>query len=353
MKSTKLLLFICILGLVAGVLTGCGGSPDEESTSDIEESTATESADVTDADDTTEIKNVAFLAPMTNTEYWMTIVENTERVCENAGITCTVYSAESNAATQLEQIENCITSGVDAIIIDPLDNDSSDDALTRARKEGIFVVMTGSVTENMDAYDVGIAASEAQVGDAVAQAAAEWIEETFPTADAESVGVALYSFPFRPLDVERCEAFYNITNYTDKARIDVEYELSIDNYSTEVMEYGAVMLQNYPDVKCIMSYSDTFANAIDEILKGTSGIVLSEIANITVDQSTATYANITAAKDGKSTVIATVVPGLNLDEQILAALQGTIEFDDEDTRIVYKEITTVDTDNIEEYFTVE
>lgn len=302
------------------------------------------------AEETDAIEEVAFLVPVTSTEYWMTITEETKAACEEAGMNCTIYSAEQDAATQLQQIENSITMGIDAIIIDPLDNDSTDSALERAREAGIFVIMTGSVTDDTDAYDIGIAASETDVGDAAAKAAAEWIDKTFPDAEDESVGVALFTFPFRPTDVERGDAFANVVDYTSKAKIDVNYEISLTNYATEVAEYASVMLQNYPDVKCVISYSDTFANAIDEILQGSAGTDLSQIANITVDQSTATYTNISLSRDGESTVIATVVPGINLTEQIIDALEGNSVFNDEENRLVYKDITTVTADNIDEYF---
>lgn len=305
------------------------------------------------AQDADGAKQVAFLAPMTSSEYWMTITENTKAACEAAGYTCTIYSAENDGATQLQQIENVTTMGVDAIVIDPLDAASADDALIRAREAGIFVIQTGSVSDNLDSYDVAISASETEVGQAAAQAAADWIDATFPDAADGSVGVALYNFPFRPTDVERCEGFEKVTEYTAKASIAVRYELSLTNYATEVMDYAAVMMQQYPDVKCIISYSDTFANSIDEILRGTAGIDLTKVANITIDQSTATYTNITLSKNGESTVVATVVPGINLADQLVEALDGTLEFDDEAKRVAYKDITVMNGSNVDQYFTAE
>lgn len=77
---------------------------------------------------------------------WEFDVRAMQQKADELGVELVVQWANDNAATQATQIENLLSQGVDALIINPVDGDAAGTAATQAKSEGVPVV----------AYDIGI-----------------------------------------------------------------------------------------------------------------------------------------------------------------------------------------------------
>lgn len=344
----SVLLAICLMA------TACGSSKGEETaipedntpeqdatTEDITEADATEEG--TTEEGTTEDIYVGFAAPLTSGEYWNSLTTRTEELLKEDGIKIDVQSAETNMEKQTELVNNFVTMGVSHLIVDPVDPASIEDSLVNAKAKGVNVIVSGSVPENTDAYNIGLAASQTDIGDAVAKAAAAWVDKTYPDAEAGSIGVAIFGVYERDVDTERCDAYKNIEKYTDKAKISVEYNIGWTDSQTKCQNNTELMLQQYPEVKVVLAYGD-YSLFVDEVLQR-SNVDLTQYACFGNDMSEAISESIKLNKEGNSSVVGTSEVDGDYPALYRAAVTGQLDVDE--NGIYYLPIKVTTADNID------
>jgi len=286
---------------------------------------------------------VGFAAPLTSGEYWNSLTTKTEELLKEAGIKIDVQSAETNMEKQTELVNNFVTMGVSHLIVDPLDPASIEDALVNAKAKGINVIVSGALPENKDAYNIGLAASQTDIGDTVAKAAAEWVDKTYPDAEAGSIGVAIFGVYERDVDTERCNAYKNIEKYTDKVKISVDYNIGWTDNQTKCQNNTELMLQQYPEVKVVLAYGD-YCLFVDEVLQR-SGVDLTQYACFGNDMTEAISESIKLNGEGKSTIVGTSEVDGDYPSLYKAAVTGQLNVDE--NGIYYLPIKVSAADNIE------
>ena len=125
------------MGLVA-----CGSSSTQDTaaadtTAEAEETT--DSADTADAAaDTSKggLKIGCAIQTLSN-QVWAQEMEAMDKDAKADGNELTVVDCDENANTQIDQIENFITSGMDAIVVNPVDPDAIEEVCKQAREAGI------------------------------------------------------------------------------------------------------------------------------------------------------------------------------------------------------------------------
>ncbi len=93
---------------------------------------------------------IAFsLKTVTNDAFQQAIAEAVEKECVAAGAKFTLVTAgsETGVATQVTQLEDLITKGVDALIVNPMDANAVIPALQKAKDKGIPVILVDSTIE--------------------------------------------------------------------------------------------------------------------------------------------------------------------------------------------------------------
>lgn len=287
---------------------------------------------------------VGYAAPGLSSEFNMMIYDGLNKFAAEEGVRLETLSCEGDVAKQIEHIETFITMGVDCILVFPVDAGSCTDALIRARQAGIKVV-TADVNVGRDAYDLAYSYSEEALGKACARAAAAWIDQTFPDAAPGSVTCAIIGAGFSEQALARGDYQATVTEYTDKANLVEVYNVGLENFATLSEQYTQVILQNYPDIACIISFTDTLALIADEIIMQTD-MDISKIGQFTVDLSKNGFDAITASKDNKSTIRGTVgFP--DICEHLFNMVMGRIETDE--NGICFLEPSTVTADDIDTY----
>ena len=100
---------------------------------------------------------IAFsLKTVTNDAFQQAIATAVEEACAAAGVKFTLVTAgsETGVAMQVTQLEDLVTKGVDALIVNPMDANAVIPVLMKAQEKGIPVVLVDSTIEdgNEDLY---------------------------------------------------------------------------------------------------------------------------------------------------------------------------------------------------------
>jgi ribose transport system substrate-binding protein len=114
---------------------------------------------------------------------------------------------DTDATGQIADIENLISRGVDAIIVNPADRTALDDVIAAADEQGIIVVSVDQAVTAPEAYNV----TNDQV--AYAELGAQWL---FDQLGGEGRVVEMRGFDGHPADTDRHEGFMNaLQDYPD------------------------------------------------------------------------------------------------------------------------------------------
>jgi len=213
---------------------------------------------------------IAFsLKTVTNDAFQQAIATAVEKEAKAAGadFQLVTVDSETDVAKQVTQIEDLITQGVDALIINPMDANAVIPALKEAKEAGIPVVLVDStITEGNDDLYVTYIGTDNK---AAAKIGAEVLSEALGNkgdviivrgANGNSVGNARAD-GFK-------EGLAEGVNLVDQQAGDWD--------NVKAKEVTETMLQAHKDVVGIMSCSDVMINgilqAIDEVGLGDKGI---------------------------------------------------------------------------------
>jgi ribose transport system substrate-binding protein len=119
--------------------------------------------------------SVGFAVQDLSNPTWGSTAEELNRLIAQDGGEFT-YMDTRNPNTQIQQVENLITRGVDVIIIHVTDPNSLENVLGEARKAGIKVYSWDTDIENSD---LNWLISNYELGTVIAEQAANWINEKF------------------------------------------------------------------------------------------------------------------------------------------------------------------------------
>lgn len=100
--------------------------------------------------------------------FFTDMVKGAEEAAKELGVEFTVYNANNDSVGQYNSVEDFISSGVDAIIVNAIDAQGMEPVVEKAKNAGIKIISIDSVIEN-DAVDVQIGVdnyeSSAQLGE--------------------------------------------------------------------------------------------------------------------------------------------------------------------------------------------
>ena len=170
----KLMVLLLALVMVA-MVAACGGAPASEVSS---ESTAAPAADASStgeaaepAGDSDTIK-IGFSLKTLQEERWQRELENCQAVADEMGVELIVQVANNESQTQISQIENLATQGIDILMLVPVDSGGLSTVLNDLHDQGIKIMGYDQECENAwcDSY-VGYSAYE--IGRQIASIAVE------------------------------------------------------------------------------------------------------------------------------------------------------------------------------------
>lgn len=291
---------------------------------------------------------------VSNTEFCMKVMAEVQNACDaNPDVELTTLSADSDANTQVTNIDNLVTSGVDAILVYPVDPEICADAMKRAREAGIHVVIVDQMPSDTDSFDVGISVSMHDLGQGVNEMASDWINATFPDAEDGSVKVGVLGLWSTEQFAERCDVFNEIADYNPKAVVCESYDHNASNFATETAQNVEILLQKHPDINAILCFTDTQATIAEEAVqknKDAMNLNVDEIGIFTVDHSTASFDLLGRSANGESCLRGIVTTNLAVGQLMYdCAMKNYDAAKLADGKILYQDIYKIDTTNMADY----
>ena len=156
----KLLSVLLSTAMVASLLVGCGSNAatddsaatDAAATDTADDSAATdESAAADDSASAGEGGFVGVAMPTKDLQRWNQDGSNMQSELEAAGYKVDIQYASNDTATQVSQIENMITEGVDVLVIASIDGSSLGTVMSQAKEAGIPVIAYDRLIMDSDA----------------------------------------------------------------------------------------------------------------------------------------------------------------------------------------------------------
>jgi ABC-type sugar transport system substrate-binding protein len=173
MKTKKLVILLAIVLAFALSLAGCGGGSDDAGSADASASDAgsvssadadTSAPDASASDAGEAVNNgpfkIAFLNAYIGNTWRAQLLEEAEKACEElktAGLVSEyeIASVNDDSAEQLNQINQLISKGVDAIILDPVSPTAVIPVVKKAQEAGIIVVIEDNAAACEGTYMIG------------------------------------------------------------------------------------------------------------------------------------------------------------------------------------------------------
>lgn len=294
------------------------------------------------------LTKIGFSAPAMDNEFMTNLKSSLEDAAAEYGIEVVTSVAEQSTAKQVEQIENMVTMGCEAICVSPVDLDAILDALKDAKDKGVVISLCGVVPEDKAYYDVVANVEQFDLGNMAAKAAAEWIDNTFPDAEDGSIEVAILALNNSAEAIKRADGLKSIEELTSKAKIVVEYDATgSSSIPTKAQEYAEMMLISYPDVKCVLAYSDFMGLPADEVIMRTPSIDKEEFGIFACDYSYAGCEAIEKSLTNESTYRGSGAFGVKFGKVMFDTCVGNVEVDD--LGVYYEPAFVINQDNVNEY----
>lgn len=266
----KLLGIILASAFAVATLTACSATPKEEPKKAEQEEKKDEASADQKSDDGSEKKNYKIaVVPKDSTNAWFVrMEEGVKRYAADTGMNVFQKGpAKTDAAMQVQVIQDLIAQGLDAICVVPVDPAALEPVLSEAKAKGIVVIChEGSSVENCD-YDIE-AFNNAEYGGFIMDNLANAMEKTglYTTMVAHVTNASHNEWADGAVAHQK-EAYQDMTLLADEPRVESE-----DN--TEIAYQKAKELfKKYPDLKGIVGTSSKdapgIARAIEELgLKG-------------------------------------------------------------------------------------
>lgn len=213
---------------------------------------------------------IALLQQHQTNAFQIAVSEAAEAAAEELGIELTMLSADQDAATQISQIEQCVSEGYDAILFEPVDPDALGYAAKEAADEGVIVI--NIISACTDWEDFGIAALSC--GDNVTAGETEMKEV------AELIGgkgnIAILTGPSGDSGgLQRLEGYENIlADYPDIVQVVEPADCQWDTASAQATVES--WLSAY-DLDAIVCENDGMAVGAGNAAGADSGIVITGV----------------------------------------------------------------------------
>ncbi len=286
MKKKVLSIMVCTM-LTISMLAGCGSKTTTTTETATETETTTESttdsaAATDEAKQTSEKQIIGYATSAVNSDFMQSLADAVKEKAAQEGYECQVASADGDANTQIEQIENFITMGVSVIVILPVNPDGLTDVCKKAEEAGVKTVAFTQQIEGATTF-VG-AASEQEIGQSVAQLGNDWANATFPDAKDKEIKVAVFGYSGTPDSADRSNALKEAAESNPK--YDVIYIEPEDNSQGSGQKAAENMFTSNPDIQLVLCYNTAYSLGVNEYVMSTKVVQdLSKFATFGSDNS--------------------------------------------------------------------
>ena len=258
MKKNKFLALLLTCAMVLTVLAGCGS---KDTPAPAEESKPAESSTY----------KIALIQQHQTNAFQIAVTEGAQAKAAELGVELTILSADQDAATQISQIEQCVSEGYNAILFEPVDPDGLRDAAKAAADAGVVVINVVSFCTDWE--NAGIAAvscgNNIKAGENEMQHVADLL--------GGKGNVAILTGPSAVTDaLDRLTGYENIlANYPDMKQVVAPADCQWDTAKAQATVES--WLSAY-DLDAIVCQNDGMAVGAGNAAGADSGIVITGLA---------------------------------------------------------------------------
>lgn len=322
MSKKRLLAMLMAGAMTLGVATGCGN-------------TATNDSQNSDAgtDSTDGAYKIALIQQHQTNAFQIAVSEAAEAKAEEMGVDLTILSADQDAATQISQIEQCVSEGYNAILFEPVDPDGLCDAAKSAADAGVVVINIISACTDWENYGI----SAVSYGDNVKAGETE-MQHVADLLNGKG-NIAILTGPSGDSGgLQRMEGYENVLkNYPDMVQVVAPADCQWDTASAQATVES--WLSAY-DLDAIICENDGMAVGAGNAAGANSGIVIAGVDG--------TPDGFEAIKDGRITGTVSQNGGAMAANAIEAAVTlldgGTL-----DENVIITDNTWIDASNVADY----
>ena len=324
MSMKKRFLALLMAGAMAVGMTACSTGGD---------SSTAESSTTEDGGSEGGAYKIALIAQHQTNAFQIAIAEAAEAKAEEMGIDLTILSADQDAATQISQIEQCVSEGFDAILFEPVDPDGLVDAAKSAADAGVVVI--NIVSACTDWENNGISA--VSYGDNVTAGENE-MQHVADLLDGKG-NIAILTGPSGDSGgLQRMEGYENIlANYPDMVQVVSPADCQWDTAQAQATVES--WLSAY-DLDAIICQNDGMAVGAGNAAGANSGIIITGVDG--------TPDGFEAINDGRITGTVSQNGGKMAENALEAAVTlldgGTLE-----TNEIITDSTWIDASNVADY----
>jgi ribose transport system substrate-binding protein len=202
--NKKLYAAIMVATISGSLLAGCGDTPTAVPTANPTQASTTDATKVTTAATVTTAPGakkftIGISNPFISSEYRTQMIQeltDTNKEYMAKGITndLVIESADTDVPGQIQQLQNLISKGVDAILVNPGDVNGLNDTLQAAVAKGILVISVDQELATPNVYNVGIDQKQ------WAETSAKWLATKL---GGKGNIVEIEGFPGHPANVAR------------------------------------------------------------------------------------------------------------------------------------------------------
>jgi ribose transport system substrate-binding protein/inositol transport system substrate-binding protein len=246
MKKLMVIL-VCAMMVVVGV-TGCGGGGGAGEGEDADAAGTSESTDA-DAGAVEGGKYALVMSHMTNA-FVTTFSNGASEKAAELGVDLTVFDGNQDAATQISQIESCITQGYIGIMVEPVSVDGLKPAVLAANEAGIPIITVVQQISDQDLAMSYVGGNEINAG------------ELEMTKAIEAIGgkgniAILYGPMGSDAQLIRKQGYDNIlAEYPD---VKVVFEQTANWTSDEALKVTENWLQTGTEINAVVAQNDGMA----------------------------------------------------------------------------------------------
>lgn len=246
MKNTKKLLIAALILILTLVLAACGGGDSEDTGETTDTSTGEGTEEV--AKDSDEQLVFGFTCMTMNNPFFQVLEENVREVVEANGDKLITMDPQLDVSLQINQVEDMISQGIDAIFLNPVDWEGIRPALVMLEEAGIPIINFDTEVKDFEYVTAYVGSDNYNAG----FVAGEDMKERLP----EGGKIAVLDTPTMNSINDRIEGFFDAIEghpFEVVSQQNGEHTLEL---ALEITE--DVLIAN-PDIVAIMAGNDPMA----------------------------------------------------------------------------------------------
>ena len=305
---------ILALGLIASIgLTACGAPAAVE---------PTKAPAVAGPADINGMK-ACYLIPAVSNTFLNNLANSVKAKAAADGVEVTVYGAdEGGATTQFNQIEGCISMGVNAMIVMAAGEiESVLPAVEEAQAAGILVI--GVPPGELEPFDAIMHTDQLEDGTKMAEMACSFINTTYPNAADHSVEVAIIGNETGAEQMKlRAQGMRTIADNCPKANV-VQFLDLADESITATAAAAENILTAHPNVKVFLVQASAGAQGVSQTIKALPNVDVSQYGVFAGDMDPTMIETVKGCQDPYKGLVA--IGGENLDQTTYDLLKAMLQ----------------------------